>query len=786
MSRITFEPLCDSWALVAILTFALACAVYLAIPRDSRILTPRRRRIELALRWGVVALFGVLFARPSTISVEKEELPASVFLVCDASESMSVRDAEGGKSRYEAMVEAFAGARDPLKRLCDRFDAHIYAFGDAFEELEIDEGAVNFPPTPTGTESALGDALARTLSASAGARAIGLAVFSDGAQRARDPNALSVQDAALRLRDAERSVDAAVFGTVDGAANVDDVAIADLRANDRVFVGTELAVVGRARALGRKGREVELKFEMETAPGQSVVVDTIKATPDSDDASIPYRFSCRIEEPGEWKLTVSSPVLPGEALETNNELSTFVKALDGGVNLLYVEGTRRYEQNFIRAALEASSDIQARYWRPPISSLIAKNPKSSEAELVATLTKTRKSLIDAFFSDGRYATYVLGDVDSTAFQPNELEALAKLVENGAGLIVLAGERSLSLGGYAGTALEDAIPVELSKNARLPLNADLSRFELTESADRKARYAGEFRATPVEGARDGFAASLSADPKKNAALWREIPPLTNVYRLGRLKPGAEVALIGESTSGKRTAPILITQRYGLGRVAVVATDSTWRWRMRGKVEEHAKFWRQLIMWSAKIDEALEGELSVELESGRFPLEDAAAFQVVYRPMPGERLEDVKASAVVVSPDGTRRQVALVADEAGVWRGRSPELTSPGDYRIEATAEVGNAATSRAAQARFSCYERNLELERPGAAPDVMARLADSTQGVMIDPARLGDYFETLLAKSDTIVDYRETKKTLYDAWTLFALIVGLAAFDWLLRKKWGAP
>ena len=111
MSRITFEPLCDSWALVAILTFALGCAVYLAIPRDSRILTPRRRRIELALRWGVVALFGVLFARPSTISVEKEELPASVFLVCDASESMSVRDAEGGKSRYEAMVEAFAARR---------------------------------------------------------------------------------------------------------------------------------------------------------------------------------------------------------------------------------------------------------------------------------------------------------------------------------------------------------------------------------------------------------------------------------------------------------------------------------------------------------------------------------------------------------------------------------------------------------------------------------------------------------------------------------------------------
>ena len=782
MSRITFEPLCDSWALVAILTLALACAVYFAIPRDSRVLTPRRRRVELVLRWCVVALFAVLFARPSTIAVDKEELPASVYFVCDASESMSVRDAEGGKSRYEAMVDAFASAREPLKKLCERFDVHAYAFGDGFDELEIEDGVVAFPASPTGLESALGDALARTLSASIGARAVGTAIFSDGAQRTRDPNALGVQEATLRLRDAERVVDAAIFGTVDGAANIDDVAIADLRANDRVFVGTELVVLGRARALGRKGREVELNFELETAPGQLVVVDTLRATPDSDDASIPFRFTCRIETPGEWKLTVSSPVLPGEALETNNELSTFVKALDGGVNLLYVEGTRRYEQNFLRAALDSSSDIQARYWRPPISSLIAKNPKASEAELAATLTKTRKSLIDAFFTEGRYATYVLGDVDSTAFQPNELEALAKLVENGAGLVVLAGERSLSLGGYAGTALEDAIPVELTKSARLPLDADLSSFERTETSDRKARYPGEFQAVPVDGARDAFAVSLSADAKKNAALWKETPTLTNVYRLGRLKPGAEVVLTGESKSGKRTAPILITQRYGLGRVAVVATDSTWRWRMRGKADEHAKFWRQLIMWSAKIDETLEGELAVELESGRFPLEDAASFQVVYRPKAGERLDEVKAEATLVSPDGTRRKVGLTADEAGVWRGTTPTLTTPGDYRIEATVEIGDAAASRAAQARFSCFERNLELERPGAAPDVLARLADATQGVLIPPNDLGAYFESLLAKSETIVDYRETKKSLYDAWFLFALVVALMTCDWLLRKK----
>ena len=69
-----------------------------------------RRRAELAIRLVVVLLFAVLFTRPSIVTTEKEELPASVVFLCDVSESMSIRDSQGNASRYEALQNAFESA----------------------------------------------------------------------------------------------------------------------------------------------------------------------------------------------------------------------------------------------------------------------------------------------------------------------------------------------------------------------------------------------------------------------------------------------------------------------------------------------------------------------------------------------------------------------------------------------------------------------------------------------------------------------------------------------------
>ena len=785
MPRLSFQPLGDSWTLVAVLLAALVAGLVVFRPNDAT-LSRFRRRVTLALRLTLVAIFAVLFARPSVISVEKEELPASFVFLCDLSESMSIRDEAGSASRFETMKAGFAAVRDRLRDLSERFDVRVLGFGDATEELELVDGEIRFPDAPTGSETPLADALAETLRATAGNRTLGVAVISDGTQRTKAADAPSPQDVALRWRDAERPIFALPLGSAEGSPTTRDVAVLDMRSNDRVFLGNELTVSGQVRVLGLAGRKIPLALSLETSPGKMEVVDETELAPTSNDATLSYRFVCAPKTAGQWKLRVAATPQDGELADSNNELGEFVAAIDGGLDVLYIEGTRRYEQNFLRAALDEASDVRVRYWRPSTASLVARLPDATEAERVAALTRSRKSLIETFFKPGQYAAYVLGDVDAAAFQPNELKALAELVESGTGLVVLAGERSLGAGGYAETPLADVFPVATQSADRLPLDSDLADFDAASADSQKLRFDGEFRVAPAaRSGRPDFVAQLNLDPKKNAESWAKLPPLSSVYRVGTPKPGATTALVATDATAKEL-PLLVLNRFGDGRVAALATDSTWRWRMRGFEDEHRKFWRQLLLWTAKMDELLEGELAVELERSRFAPGENVDFRVVYRPKAGEDLSKLKAKATVVGPDGERTDVALT-DANGVWTGtyRGAETLVVGDYRVEASVLSSTGTPLQSAQARFLTFAQNLELDEPAASPSTLENLASTTDGKTLRVDELATFLDELAQKRATVADFREVKRSLYDTWAMFALFAGLLIADWALRKRWGA-
>ena len=50
-------------------------------------------------------------------------------------------------------------------------------------------------------------------------------------------------------------------------------------------------------------------------------------------------------------------------MTTNNELSTFVTVLKGGVNVLYLEGALRVDSKFLLRSLDASPDIKVDFVR---------------------------------------------------------------------------------------------------------------------------------------------------------------------------------------------------------------------------------------------------------------------------------------------------------------------------------------------------------------------------------------------------------------------------------------
>ena len=144
-------------------------------------------------------------------------------------------------------------------------------------------------------------------------------------------------------------------------------------------------------------------------------------------------------------MTLRVEPQPGERDVTNNELSSFVKVFGGGLNVFYMEGELRVEQRFLRRALSASPDIKVDFeW---IDHRLRKKWPIDLAER---------------FRPGKYDVYIIGDLDSKAFRPEDLQALRQDVERGAGLIMLGGFHSFWSGGYQDTALRDILPLEVGE------------------------------------------------------------------------------------------------------------------------------------------------------------------------------------------------------------------------------------------------------------------------------------------------------------------------------------
>src|SRR5262249_49765153 len=141
-----------------------------------------------------------------------------------------------------------------------------------------------------------------------------------------------------------------------------DVALSDLSVNQTVYVKNELTVHATARAEGFAGRPIPVRLLMEDAQGEMQPVGSEEIRPQNGQAT-PIELSTVPPTPGEFKVTLQVPDQSGELVTTNNDISTFVTVLKGGVNVLYLEGALRADQKFLRRSLDASPDIKVDYVR---------------------------------------------------------------------------------------------------------------------------------------------------------------------------------------------------------------------------------------------------------------------------------------------------------------------------------------------------------------------------------------------------------------------------------------
>ena len=531
----------------------------------------KRRRLVLAAMRGVSALLLLaIMVRPTLVTTETRRLPATLVMLADSSRSMQIDDSIGNASRWETLQTTLATAQDDLAKLAEAWDVKLYRFDQETSLVPLNDGVAELPETPEGPQSAIGAALDDVLQRELQQRIVAVVLMSDGAQRAFAPRDVPPQTVARRLAVDQIPLYTLTYGK-PALGLQSDLRVDDLLAGDVVFAETPTSVQVTVGAEGYTNQTFNVQLLWETSDGTMQVVDTRKVTVADNKRRIPVTLSHTPMEPGEYKLTVRIDSPEGELATTNNEQSTFITVLKGGVNVLYLVGSNRVgggpgiEPRFIRSALAPHADINLRY---------------------DLLNYRRKRInLREQLREGKYDVFLLENVDVSALDTPSWRKMAEDVDRGAGLAMIGGFHSFGPGGFRGSPLEDVLPVAMGL---------AERQNFGEPPRQDMHIPGPVRLAPVKlGGQIHPILQISDDPQREFD-FSKLPPLDGANRLERskVKPNAQIAA---ETADARRWPLLVTGAWGNGRTAAVAIDSTWRWQMGGFGDAQRRFWRQLVLW-----------------------------------------------------------------------------------------------------------------------------------------------------------------------------------------------
>ncbi len=696
--------------------------------------------------WGMqsamVALLFLLLWQPAVRVAELSSEQNIIAVVIDDSHSMAVADSDG-KTRDAAAVAALNDG--VLAALRKRFQTRIYRLGSGLTRID-DPKTV----TPSETATHIGDGLKQLATETADLPVGAVVLLSDGGENAVGMGGSRIGvDALQALRNRRLPVHTIAFGSEQQIRDVEmeDASVApNAMANARMTATLSFVQQGyagqKATITVREGEKVLAGREVTLAANGVIQTE-------------PLFFSAGAA--GAKLLKFSVDPLAGEENVANNALNRPVLVSDAKKRILYIEGEPRWEFKFIRRAEDDDPTIQLVTMLRTSENKIYRQGLSGPTELAEGFPVRAEDLFG-------YAGIIIGSVDADYFTPLQQELLREYVDRrGGGILFLGGRSSLSDGGWNASALNDVLPTFLP-SGRNSFHRNSATVELTAAGVE----------SPIT--------RLLDDPAKNAERWRRLTYLADYEDPGTPKPGATV--LAEMHARGAKLPLLITQNYGHGRTAVMATGGTWRWQMSEAVNDpsHHLFWQQLLRWlAADTPGPVTGSMPARMlqDEGRVRL-SAMVHDKQFQPA-----TDAHVTAHIEGPQGVTALVDLSPsqDTPGLFQG---EWTAekPGPYLAEITADATGSAPQELGRDVLTFQREDGVAENFHTAQNrgLLEQLAKETGGRYWKPAEVKDLPRDI-SYSEAGISVRNTHE-LWNMPIVFVVLLGLALTEWLLRRKWG--
>jgi uncharacterized membrane protein len=730
--------------LLPVLIVAISCGLAFLIRRNMRNVAPNLRNWRALAIWGMqsalIALILTVLWRPAMVVSELSSQQNIIAIVVDDSRSMAIADSDGKTREATALNTLESGLLDGIQK---RFQTRVYTIGAS---LARTDAPLSIAPNEPATH--LGDGLKQLAIDSADLPIGAILLLSDGGENTAGLSSSGIGlDALEVLRNRRLPVHTIGFGKprLTHDVEIEDVSLpASATANARVATTLSLTQRGytgqKATLTVRDGQKTVAAREIVLGPEEHIQTEPL---------FLPAG------EAGARSLTFRIDPLPGEENLANNAVMRPLLVSEAKRRILYIEGEPRWEYKFIRRAEDDDPTVQ-------IVSML----RTSENKIYRQGISDPGELSDGFPSRPEdlfgYSGIIIGSVAADYFTPLQQELLREYVDRrGGGILFLGGRDSLSDGGWAASSVAELLPVFLpSGNHNFHRNP--ATVELT-----------------AEGV-DSPVTRLIDDPEKNAARWKKLTYLADYEDPGGPKPGAVV--LASMNAGHRKLPLLITQNYGRGRTAILATGGTWRWQMSEALGDpsHDLFWQQLLRWLVAQSP---GPVTVQMPARLLMDEGRAELAAQIRDKQFQPAADVHVTAHIVGPENVNAVIDLSPSQntAGLY---TAEWTAekPGAYLAEVTAESDDGHSLGSDVVTFEREDgvaENFHTEQNRA---LLEQLSAETGG---------RYWKlTELKNLPRDISYSEagiSVRNMYELWNMpivFLLLLGLPIIEWLMRRKWG--
>jgi len=191
---ISFDPVGGNWWTPVTIGVLGAVLILLLGPRGQ--FSSRQQIILLALRLCLTVVLVGLLLRPSVLALQRERLSGTVVFLVDQSRSMLVADGPQGQTRDTVLRNLLEAFQPRIESLAQQVQLQAFCFGDELNPVPVERGKLQLPVAPTGNQSPVGWALEEVLRQQVGQRVVAVILFSDGAQKAEGPQAVSPYAAA--------------------------------------------------------------------------------------------------------------------------------------------------------------------------------------------------------------------------------------------------------------------------------------------------------------------------------------------------------------------------------------------------------------------------------------------------------------------------------------------------------------------------------------------------------------------------------------------------------------